>query len=158
MLSGERGRCSMQGNMNQVGLSQINTGGDKIYGQLTRQQVEGKALVTQRLWQGVKMSLDLTQRVGEAIIGLFKWPGPNEEMFPAAAEAAAGTGRAAVSAAGAQLLFGECTASVFFTALGSRRETLRMFIAALMDGGVRSFCTPELIFCILRSSKCLFRL
>lgn len=55
--------------MNQVGLSQINTGGDEISGQLARQQAEGKALVTQKLWQGVKRSLDLTQRVGEAIIG-----------------------------------------------------------------------------------------
>lgn len=80
-------------------------------------------------------------------------------MFPAAAaaEVAAGPGRAAVSAAGAQLLFGEFMASVFFTTLGSRRETLRVFIAALMDSGVRSLCTPELIFCILRSSICLFR-
>lgn len=67
--------------MNQVGLSQINTGGDEISGQLARQQVEGKDLVTQRLWQGVKRSLDLPQRVGEAIIGYSNDPPQMRRCF-----------------------------------------------------------------------------
>lgn len=41
VLSSERGKCSTQRKMSQVELSQTNTGGDTIYGQLTRQQVEG---------------------------------------------------------------------------------------------------------------------
>lgn len=51
----------------------------------------------------------------------------------------------------------EFMASVFFAAFGSRRETFRGVVAALMDERMRSLFV-ELIFCILRYSKHLLRI
>lgn len=78
---------------------------------------------------------------------------PNPKLFPAVGTAETS---GAAGSAGPERLFGEFMALVFFTAFGSRRETLSVFIAALMDDRMRSLFALELMVTILRYSNRLF--
>lgn len=158
MLSNGRGRCVTERQMNKVKHLQIalNSGGDRFTGS----------------WQGTKWKVKLQSHGFQQTFAVDKkeprfnpeslrsccvcysnYLLPNPKLFPAVGTAETG---GAAGSAGPERLFGEFMALVFFTAFGSRRETLSVFIAALLDDRMRSLFALELMFTILRYSNRLF--
>lgn len=152
VLSRERGRCLTQSKMNQVELSQTNTGGDKIYGswQGSKWKAHPKAVA------GGEKEPWLNPEVLRSNSWVIQMPHPKREDVCSSRGGCRDWQSCSVSSRGSALLWGIHSFSFLYNPW-QQRETLRVFIAALMDGGVRSLCTPELIFCIPSCSKCLFR-